>query len=74
MLIALVSAIGLYLFFRWSRLGVAMRAVVDNPDLVNISGTNPLRVRRWAWVIGTMFAAMSGLLLGAPPSGSASRC
>jgi ABC-type branched-subunit amino acid transport system ATPase component/branched-subunit amino acid ABC-type transport system permease component len=64
MLIALVSAVGLYLFFRWSRLGVGMRAVVDNPDLVNISGTNPLRVRRWAWVIGTTFAAMSGLLLG----------
>jgi ABC-type branched-subunit amino acid transport system ATPase component/branched-subunit amino acid ABC-type transport system permease component len=64
MVIALVSAIGLYLFFRWSRLGVAMRAVVDNPDLANISGTNPTRVRRWAWVIGTMFAAMSGLLLG----------
>ncbi len=64
MVIALVSAIGLYLFFRWSRLGVAMRAVVDNPDLVNVAGTNPTRVRRWAWVIGTMFAAMSGLLLG----------
>ena len=41
-----------------------MRAVVDDPDLVNIAGTNPTRVRRWAWVIGTMFAAMSGLLLG----------
>jgi ABC-type branched-subunit amino acid transport system ATPase component/branched-subunit amino acid ABC-type transport system permease component len=64
MLVALFSAMGLYAFFRWSRLGVAMRAVVDNPDLVNISGTNPLRVRRWAWVIGTMFAAMSGMLLG----------
>ncbi len=64
MVIALVSAIGLYLFFRWSRLGVAMRAVVDDPDLVNIAGTSPIRVRRWAWVIGTMFAAMSGLLLG----------
>ncbi len=64
MVIALVSAIGLYLFFRWSRLGVSMRAVVDDPDLVNIAGTSPTRVRRWAWVIGTMFAAMSGLLLG----------
>lgn len=64
MVIALVSAIGLYLFFRWSRLGVSMRAVVDDPDLVNIAGTSPIRVRRWAWVIGTSFAAMSGLLLG----------
>ncbi len=64
MVIALVSAIGLYLFFRWSRLGVSMRAVVDDPDLANIAGTSPTRVRRWAWVIGTCFAAMSGLLLG----------
>ncbi len=61
--IALVSTIVLYLFFRYSRLGVAMRAVVDNPDLVNVTGTNPTRVRRWAWIIGTVFAAMSGALL-----------
>ena len=46
MLIALVSAIGLYLFFRWSRLGVSMRAVVDNPDLVNIAGTNQVHPDR----------------------------
>ena len=62
--VALVSAIGLYLFFRYSRLGVAMRGVVDNPELVNITGTNPTGVRRWSWVIGTIFAAMSGVLLG----------
>jgi ABC-type branched-subunit amino acid transport system ATPase component/branched-subunit amino acid ABC-type transport system permease component len=61
--IALLSTIVLYLFFRYARLGVAMRAVVDNPDLVNITGTNPVRVRRWAWIIGTVFAAMSGVLI-----------
>jgi ABC-type branched-subunit amino acid transport system ATPase component/branched-subunit amino acid ABC-type transport system permease component len=61
--IALLSTIVLYLFFRYARLGVAMRAVVDNPDLVNITGTNPIRVRRWAWIIGTVFAAMSGVLI-----------
>ncbi len=62
--IALVSAIGLYLFFRYLRLGVAMRGVVYNPELVNITGTNPTGVRRYSWVIGTIFAAMSGVLLG----------
>jgi len=62
--VALVSAIGLYLFFRYLRLGVAMRGVVDNPELVNLTGTNPTGVRRYAWVIGTVFAAMSGVLLG----------
>ena len=61
--VALVATILLYLFFRYARLGVAMRAVVDNPDLVNITGTNPIAVRRWSWIIGTVFAAMSGVLL-----------
>ncbi len=44
------------------RLGVAMRGVVDNPDLVSMTGTNPVAVRRWAWIIGTIFASMAGLL------------
>ena len=26
-------------------------------------GTNPVVVRRWAWIIGTIFASMAGLLL-----------
>ncbi len=62
--VALASAVGLFVFFRSSRLGVAMRGVVDNPELVNMTGTNPTGVRRWSWVIGTIFAAMSGVLLG----------
>ena len=61
--IALLSTIALYLYFRYARAGVSMRAVVDDPDLVNIMGTNPITVRRFAWIIGTVFAAMSGVLL-----------
>ena len=53
----------LYYFFRFVRLGVAMRGVVDNPELVSMTGTNPLVVRRWAWIIGTIFASMAGLLI-----------
>jgi ABC-type branched-subunit amino acid transport system ATPase component/ABC-type branched-subunit amino acid transport system permease subunit len=51
-------------FFRRARLGVAMRAVVDNPPLLDVQGRNPNAVRRWAWVIGASFAAASGVLLG----------
>ena len=47
-IIATASAAGLYLFLRRSRLGVAMRAVVDNPTLVALSGENPARVRQAA--------------------------
>ncbi|ONH31721.1 ABC transporter permease subunit [Pseudofrankia asymbiotica] len=62
--VALAVTVGLMVFFRLARLGVAMRGVVDNPDLLDVSGTNPVRVRRWAWVIGTTFASASGLLIG----------
>jgi ABC-type branched-subunit amino acid transport system ATPase component/branched-subunit amino acid ABC-type transport system permease component len=62
-IISVLATAALYYFFRYVRLGVAMRGVVDNPDLVSMTGTNPLAVRRWAWIIGTMFASMAGLLL-----------
>ncbi len=68
MAIALVSAVGLYAFFRFSKLGVAMRGVVDNPDLLDLGGTSPARVRTQAWIIGSAFAALSGVLL-APLTG-----
>jgi len=48
--------------FRRSRLGVAMRGVVDNPALLDMAGTAPAKVRRTAWIIGSMFAAISGVL------------
>lgn len=55
---------GLFVFFRVTRLGMTMRAVVDNPDLVSLTGTSSISVRRWAWIIGCTFAAASGVLLG----------
>jgi ABC-type branched-subunit amino acid transport system ATPase component/branched-subunit amino acid ABC-type transport system permease component len=61
--IALVSTIALYLFLRSTRLGTAMRGVVDDPELLSVTGESPVRVRRWAWIIGSSFAALSGLLI-----------
>jgi ABC-type branched-subunit amino acid transport system ATPase component/ABC-type branched-subunit amino acid transport system permease subunit len=43
---------------------MAMRAVVDNPDLMSLTGTSSVVVARWAWLIGATFAAASGVLLG----------
>jgi ABC-type branched-subunit amino acid transport system ATPase component/branched-subunit amino acid ABC-type transport system permease component len=53
----------LYIFFRAARLGKAMRAVVDDPQLLDMSGTNPVTVRRYAWIIGSFLATLAGLLL-----------
>ncbi|MBY8862948.1 ATP-binding cassette domain-containing protein [Nocardia sp. CA2R105] len=61
--VALILTALLYLFFRWSRMGMAMRAVVDDAPLLDLAGTNPSRARRWSWIIGVEFATISGLLL-----------
>jgi branched-subunit amino acid ABC-type transport system permease component len=61
--VAMVAAAGLYLFFRIAQVGLAMRALVDGSDLLALTGTSPRRTRRLAWIIGTVFAAGSGILL-----------
>lgn len=62
-MIAAVAAAVFFGFFKFSPMGVRMRAVVDNPDLLGLAGISPFAVRSWAWLIGTWFAAMSGVLL-----------
>ncbi|HTU84174.1 MAG TPA: branched-chain amino acid ABC transporter permease/ATP-binding protein [Solirubrobacteraceae bacterium] len=49
-------------FLRYSRRGVSMRAVVYNPELLDIAGTSPAATRRLAWIIGVTLAAASGVL------------
>jgi ABC-type branched-subunit amino acid transport system ATPase component/branched-subunit amino acid ABC-type transport system permease component len=61
--IALAATVALFLFFRLTRLGLAMRGVVDNPELLDLGGTSPAAVRRWAWIIGSSFATLAGILL-----------
>jgi branched-subunit amino acid ABC-type transport system permease component len=63
MLVALVSAGTLFVFFRATKLGLSMRAVVDDPDLLATSGTSAVRVRQAAWVVGAAFACLSGVLV-----------
>ncbi len=61
--VAVAVAIGLRFLLRATRVGVAMRAVVDDPDLVAMAGQSPIRVARLGWVIGTMLAALAGVLI-----------
>ena len=61
--IALAATVALFVFFRQTRLGLAMRGVVDNPELLDLGGTSPAAVRRWAWIIGSSFAVLAGILL-----------
>ncbi len=61
--ISIVAVAALYFLFRSTRLGVAMQAVVDDPDLLDLQGTNPIRIRRLSWMIGSTLAALSGVML-----------
>jgi ABC-type branched-subunit amino acid transport system ATPase component/branched-subunit amino acid ABC-type transport system permease component len=61
--VALAATGSLYAYFRLTRGGIAMRAVVDDPALLDMAGTNPIAVRRQAWIIGATFASVSGILL-----------
>ncbi len=67
--VALIATGVLYYYFRYVRMGMAMRAVVDDSSLVGLTGENPDAVRRWAWIIGAVFASASGNPPGAEPFG-----
>ncbi len=54
----------LYLFLQKTRLGKAVRAVADNPDLAEISGIPKDRVIYVVWAISGGMATLGGLLWG----------
>jgi branched-chain amino acid transport system permease protein len=62
LLSALVAG-GLFLLLNRTRVGTAMRASVDNPDLLKLYGGKPGLVAALAWAIGTSLAALAGILL-----------
>jgi branched-chain amino acid transport system permease protein len=61
--VVVVLAVALRYFFRLSRVGVAMRAVVDDPDLLAMAGAKPHRVAQMGWMLGFFLAALAGCLL-----------
>ncbi len=61
-LVATGITVVLAVAFRVTRRGLAMRAVVDGSELLDLAGTSPLATRRTAWVIGAALAAASGVL------------
>src|SRR3954470_8071947 len=56
-----------YMLYR-TRVGVAMRATVDDRPLASLNGARPDRSALWAWGIGCSLAALAGVLfLGEVP-------
>ncbi len=61
--VAVAVALGLRAVLYGLRLGVAMRATVDDRSLARLVGVRPERVAMAAWALGTCLAALGGILI-----------
>jgi len=60
---ALAVAGLVYLLLFRTKLGRAMRAMADNPDLARIAGINTDRIVLWTWAISGALVAIAGVML-----------
>lgn len=61
--VAAAVAVALRILFYSTRTGVALRAVVDDPHLLAMSGVSPNRMSQYGWMLGFVLAALAGVLL-----------
>jgi branched-chain amino acid transport system permease protein len=69
--VALLVAIGLRLLLYRTRVGVTMRASVDDRKLTILNGVSGVRSARSAWIVGCVLAALAGILVAPTVSLSA---
>lgn len=61
--VAALVALGLYLLLNRTRTGTAMRAVVDNRELLALHGARPGLLSGLSWAMGSSLAALAGILI-----------
>ncbi|HUI49462.1 MAG TPA: ABC transporter permease [Acidimicrobiia bacterium] len=62
-MVAVGLAIGLRLLLFRTRIGIAMRAVVDNRELAALGGARSTVLSSFAWALGCSLAALAGILI-----------
>lgn len=63
-LAAVATLVMVWAFFRFTRIGKAMRAAADNPALARLKGIDPRKVGRIAVLLGAGLAGVGGALVG----------
>ena len=66
--VAVVLAMVLGAISRWTRIGLAIRAISDSEKGASLSGLSPVRIGALTWAVGFMLAAIAGVLIS-PSSG-----
>jgi branched-chain amino acid transport system permease protein len=63
------AVVAFFLFFRFSSLGLAMRATAFDPEAALAQGISARRVYAVSWAIAAALAALAGILMAAGPGG-----
>src|SRR5258708_8338445 len=71
-IVAVALAVGLRILLYRTRVGVSMRAVVDDRPLLELNGARPDRVSLVSWMIGVSLSALAGILITPFQGGSLS--
>jgi branched-chain amino acid transport system permease protein len=63
LVVALVIMVSLFLFFRFSKTGVAMKATQQNENAAALMGIKTKKIRMVTWGISSMVGSVAGLLI-----------
>jgi neutral amino acid transport system permease protein len=62
--VSVVAMVALHFLLQKTKIGKAMRAVADDPDLAKVTGINVEQVVLWTWIITGVLTALAGSLYG----------
>jgi len=63
MVVGVVAVVALGALFRFSAIGLQMRAVVESPRMTELNGIAADRVSAFAWALSSLFAGLAGVLI-----------
>jgi len=62
-IVTVVAVVVLGLLFRYTAIGLQMRAVVESPRMVELAGVDSDRVSMFSWMLSSSLAGLAGVLL-----------
>jgi len=62
---AFVCFIALQLFLKLTHVGMGLRALADNPELIRIFGLSPRRISTYAFALGSLLVVPAAVITGA---------
>lgn len=63
LVVAIVGALALAALFRFTAIGLQMRAVVESPRMTELAGIRADRVSAFSWALSSFFAGLAGVLI-----------